>query len=175
MTEPMAVADHCEHVYETRLLGGHPITVRACIFCRKPDWTDLMEQAVDLYRWGWQEGRAGAAARATLSAYDRPHDGKPPAGLTACTCRQAVHGREHQQTPVDGCPWCAAQPDSQPEPVVSVHGARDLNPEARDALEALIAVATRQINQPSPAHDAGPSVAEAAAADRAWPLQKAGE
>lgn len=172
MTEPLAVADACEHHYETRLLGGHPITVRACILCRTPDWKDLMEQAVDLYRWGWQEGRTGGAVRATLSAYDRPADGGQPAGLTPCTCRQAVHAREHRRPAVPGCPWCAAQP----EPVVSVHGARDLTPEARDALEALITVATQQINQPPTAHDTGPTVAEAKADDRAWfGAEKGGE
>ena len=109
MTEHMAAADDCEHHYETRLLGGHPITVRACTFCRQPDWKDLAEQAGELYRWGWQEGRAGAAARTTLSAYDQPRDGQQPAGLTPCTCRQAIHEREHQQAPVPGCTWCKAQ------------------------------------------------------------------
>ena len=136
MTEPLAAAAVCEHHYETRLLGGHPIAVRACTLCRTPDWADLMEQAVDLYRWGWQEGRAGGAARGTLSAYDRPTDGEQPDRLTPCTCRQAVHGREHRHTPVDGCPWCAEQP----------------------------------------AHDAGPTVAEAKADDRRWfGSEKAGE
>lgn len=114
MTEPPAMADDCEHAYETRLLGGHPITVRACVFCRTPDWADLMEQAVDLYRWGWQEGRAGRAERGTLSAYDQPRGGEPAAGLTPCTCRQALHDREHQHAPVPGCPWCAASPDDRP-------------------------------------------------------------
>lgn len=33
--------------------------------------------------------------------------------LTPCTCRQAVHAREHA-TPVDGCPWCAEQSEDQP-------------------------------------------------------------
>lgn len=108
MSEPMA-ADDCEHHYETRLLGGHPITVRACIFCRQPGWKDLAEQASELYRWGWQEGRAGGAVRNTLSAYDRPQDGNPPAGLTPCTCRQAIHDREHRNAAVNGCTWCAAK------------------------------------------------------------------
>lgn len=60
----------------------------------------------------------------------------------------------------------------QTQPGVSIHGDRDLNPEARDALEALITVATRQINQPPAAHDAGPTVAEAKADDRAWDAEK---
>lgn len=28
--------------------------------------------------------------------------------LTPCTCRQAVHAREHNVRTVPGCPWCAA-------------------------------------------------------------------
>ena len=72
MTEPMAAADDCEHHYQSRILGGHPLHVRACYFCRQPDWDDLMEQADELYRWGWQEGRAGKPAREALSAYDKP-------------------------------------------------------------------------------------------------------
>ena len=74
MTEPMAAADNCEHHYQSRLLGGHPLHVRACYFCRKPDWDDLMEQADELYRWGWTEGRAGKAPREALSAYDKPRE-----------------------------------------------------------------------------------------------------
>jgi hypothetical protein len=74
MTEPMAADDVCEHHYETRILGGHPIHVTACTFCRTPDWADLREQAAELYRWGWQEGRDGKARRATLSAYDKPRE-----------------------------------------------------------------------------------------------------
>ncbi|NUS82749.1 MAG: hypothetical protein HOY75_08345 [Streptomyces sp.] len=69
---PRAAADACEHFYETRLLGGHPLHVRACIFCRRPDWDDLLEQADELYRWGWNEGRDGHAMRTRLSAYDKP-------------------------------------------------------------------------------------------------------
>jgi hypothetical protein len=110
----MAADDVCEHHYETRILGGRPLTVRACVFCRTPDWADLDEQAAELYRWGWQEGRAGAAARDTLSAYDRPPAGEQSVGLTPCTCRQAVHGREHRRATVPGCSWCAAKPDNQP-------------------------------------------------------------
>lgn len=69
---PMAA--HCEHHYATRILGGHPLAVRACTLCRKPDWGDLMEQADELYRWGWTEGRAGKAPREALSAYDKPRE-----------------------------------------------------------------------------------------------------
>jgi hypothetical protein len=69
---PIAAADTCEHFYSTRLLGGHPLHVRACHFCRIPDWDDLREQADELYRWGWNEGRDGKPMRTHLSAYDRP-------------------------------------------------------------------------------------------------------
>lgn len=102
MNEPKAMTSHCEHAYETRLLGGHPITVRACVFCREPDWNDLNEQAQQLYQWGREEALAGKPNRARLSAYDMPREDPP-------------------------------------------------------------------------AHDAGPTVAECAAADRVWPLQKEGE
>lgn len=61
------------------------------------------------------------------------------------------------------------------EPVVSIHGARDMSPEAREAVEALIAVAKQQITEEPPAHDCGPTVAECAAADRRWPLEREGE
>ncbi|HEY9375213.1 hypothetical protein [Streptomyces sp.] len=84
---PMAAGDLCEHHYETRILGGHPITVRACVFCRTPDWNDLREQADELYRWGWQEGRAGKPARGRLSAYD-----KPPQAPDGPTDGQDAHG-----------------------------------------------------------------------------------
>lgn len=75
MTEnhaPMAAADTCDHYYETRILGGHPLHVRACVFCRTPDWDDLREQADELYQWGWNEGRDGQTMRTKLSAYDKP-------------------------------------------------------------------------------------------------------
>lgn len=63
----------------------------------------------------------------------------------------------------------------QTGPVVSVNGARDLNPEAREAVEALIAVAKQQITRDAD-HDGGPSVAECAEADaRWWGGEKAGE
>jgi hypothetical protein len=54
------------------------------------------------------------------------------------------------------------------EPVVSVHGARNMSPEAREAVEALIAVAKRQILEDPPDPSDGPSVAECAAVDRRW-------
>lgn len=72
--QPLAMADHCEHHYETRLLGGHPITVRACISCRTPDWKDLAEQAATLYQWGRDEALAGKPPREHLSAYDMPRE-----------------------------------------------------------------------------------------------------
>jgi hypothetical protein len=109
VTTPIA-ADDCQHHYETRILGGHPITVRACVFCRAPDWADLYEQADILFRWGREEAIAGKPPRERLSAYDMPRDGEPP-----------TH-------------------DGEP-----------------------------------PAHDGGPSIIEAAAADRNWDVERAGE
>ncbi|WP_399559546.1 hypothetical protein OIA45_48920 (plasmid) [Streptomyces chartreusis] len=76
---PMAAADACEHFYETRLLGGHPLHVRVCLFCRTPDWDDLCEQAHELYRWGWNEGRDSKPMRTRLSAYDKPRTGEEQA------------------------------------------------------------------------------------------------
>ena len=34
------------------------------------------------------------------------------AALTPCTCRQAVHAREHDGRTVPGCPWCATDADT---------------------------------------------------------------
>lgn len=82
MTEPRATTNVCDHHYETHLLGGHPITVRACLFCRTPDWADLYEQAVQLYRWGREEGLAGKPPRETLSAYDMPREDDRAGGPT---------------------------------------------------------------------------------------------
>lgn len=48
MTDPVAAVNDCEHHYETRLLGGHPLHVRLCTLCRTPDWNDLDEQAAEL-------------------------------------------------------------------------------------------------------------------------------
>lgn len=80
MSEPRATTNVCDHHYETHLLGGHPITVRACLFCRTPDWADLYEQAVQLYRWGREEGLAGKPPKATISAYEMPREDDPAAG-----------------------------------------------------------------------------------------------
>ncbi|MBD0743535.1 hypothetical protein [Streptomyces sp. CBMA152] len=78
--EPVAANTACEHHYESRILGGHPLTVRACVFCHTPDWADLTKQAAGLYRWGWQEGHAGNPARERLSCYDMPR--QPDSDLT---------------------------------------------------------------------------------------------
>ncbi|MFG3585070.1 hypothetical protein [Streptomyces sp. NPDC047990] len=75
----------CDHHYEVRILGGHPISVRACIFCRTPDWADLYEQAGILFRWGREEGLAGKPPRERLSAYDRPRDDQEPPTATEAT------------------------------------------------------------------------------------------
>jgi hypothetical protein len=49
--------------------------------------------------------------------------GEEPAALTPCTCRQAVHVREHKNQAVPDCPWCMPTPDirpSQPAPARTV-------------------------------------------------------
>jgi hypothetical protein len=88
MSEPAAAQSHCDHHYETRLLGGHPITVRACTLCRTPDWNDLAEQANALYQWGREEALAGKPPRDHLSAYDMPRE-QPDAGPTVRECAEA--------------------------------------------------------------------------------------
>ena len=67
----------CDHHYEAQILGGHPLTVRVCLFCHTPDWNDLASQADVLYRWGREEALAGRPPRAHLSAYDKPRDDEP--------------------------------------------------------------------------------------------------
>lgn len=89
MSEPAAAQAYCDHHYETRILGGHPITVRACIFCREPDWKDLAQQAHQLYQWGREEALAGQPARTHLSAYDMPHDDPAADGPSIAECAQA--------------------------------------------------------------------------------------
>lgn len=37
-----------------------------------------------------------------------------PTPLTPCTCRQAVHGREHTNQPIPGCPWCTPAEQTTP-------------------------------------------------------------
>lgn len=49
MSEPQAAAADCDHFFETRILGGQPLSVRICQFCRTPDWADLREQLDVLY------------------------------------------------------------------------------------------------------------------------------
>lgn len=95
---PMA-ADNCEHFFETRLLGGHPLHVRACILCRTPDWDDLREQADELYQWGWTEGHAGQAMRTKISAYDKPR---------ADETQQLGADEEAELVCVDECGSCDA-------------------------------------------------------------------
>jgi hypothetical protein len=87
---PGTVPATCEHHYETRILGGHPLTVRACSFCRKPDWDDLADQALRLYQWGREEGMAGKPPRETLSAYDMPQpSSRHDDGPTVAEAREA--------------------------------------------------------------------------------------
>ncbi|MFL3869208.1 hypothetical protein LT966_21655 [Streptomyces griseobrunneus] len=72
MTEPQAAKFTCDHSYVTRILGGHPISVRICTLCHTPDWADLYREAETLFRWGREEGLAGKPPRERISAYDRP-------------------------------------------------------------------------------------------------------
>jgi len=64
-----AAAEHCDHYYETRILGGHPLQVRLCSFCRTPDWADLNEQAVTLRAAPEQERDRAYRERAHLVAH----------------------------------------------------------------------------------------------------------
>lgn len=54
----------------------------------------------------------------------RAHAPQPP--LTPCTCRQAVHIREHAGRAADGCTWCMPTPDIRPNggPAVETVDAR---------------------------------------------------
>ncbi|QTD97011.1 hypothetical protein [Streptomyces cyanogenus] len=141
----------CEHHYETHLLGGHPISVRVCLFCRTPDWPDLYEQAVQLYQWGRDEELAGRPPRATLSAYDMPHQPAPAAGPTIAEC--ADNDRSDDED-------AGAGSLIPPEVLAAIR-------RAEAESEATIAAIAR--------FDEGPTVAEAAANDRRWPLEKEGE
>lgn len=244
MSEPKAMAANCEHYYDgTRILGGHPLHVSSCYFCRKPDWDDLMEQAVELYRWGWQEGRAGKPPRDTLSSYDKPQEAHGPDdlvgawataparyGADGCTCqpftartnppRYLQAGDVVDQTTSwqqdGGCPHHGEQAERDYETPAAADFDRDpaalawarskvqsyidqlarWEQEAKDreatlkmlGLGAARVLALRHFlgggctigafDERRPQldwlHD-GPSVREAAADDRRWPLEKAGE
>lgn len=80
MTEPRAAADNCEHHYATRILGGHPLQVRACTLCHTPDWADLDEQASALWRKGWAAGHAAASGPAATEATEPERCCGKPAG-----------------------------------------------------------------------------------------------
>lgn len=120
MTEPQhnVAASVCDHAYEVRLLGGHPLSVRLCTLCRTPDWADLYEQAETLFRWGREEGLAGKPPRATLSAYDRPTEteGEPHTHAylsTGClhgehTYCQSMTGQQGKKRP-GRCKFCDAR------------------------------------------------------------------
>lgn len=66
-------------------------------------------------------------------------------GLGHHTQTSALLERERHVAEAHGEPGPAAT-----APVVSVHGARDLSPDAAEALDALVAVAKRQITEPGP-------------------------
>ena len=84
---------------------------------------DRYYDALDGDTSGWPEWIADLA---------RKHEPRP---LTPCTCRQAVHAREHTGRPVDGCTWCMPTPNIRPNrgasPAVQTVDARLLrtNPE----------------------------------------------
>lgn len=78
--------------------------------CRTPDWADLDEQAAELYRWGWQEGRDGKAAREKLSAYDKPQPAATEA--TERDCLVARHGIRACPT-TDRCATCDRAPTKE--------------------------------------------------------------
>ncbi|MER6249336.1 hypothetical protein [Streptomyces griseorubiginosus] len=80
---------------------------------------DVMEEMQQ--RHGWSDEavakarRYRAAVRALTEPTDPPAaDADEPRQLTPCTCRQAVHAREHEDRPVDGCTWCMPDPDIRP-------------------------------------------------------------
>lgn len=156
MSEQQAAPAHCEHHYETHLLGGHPITVRICLFCRTPDWPDLHEQAVQLYQWGRDEELAGRPPRTTLNAYDMPHDA---AEHRLRLAHQARRAKEHQ---LDGIRRA----------LCDVGAMQDDDPYSHADLEDVI----RQAFTPEPAHNAGPTVRECAETGARWRGgEKAGE
>lgn len=105
MAESQAAVTTCDHHFECRILGGHPITVRVCTLCGKPDWADLNEQAAGLYRWGWQEGRDGKPLRGLLRAYEQP--------VPACTCTTAPAPAAHTGI-------CAVNAGPAPDPITAL-------------------------------------------------------
>ena len=286
---PRAMQADCDHHFEYRILGGQPISVGICTLCRDPDWGDLQQQAVELYRWGWSEGRAGKPAREVLSAYDKPREApdggeagrNAPGGAEAASggsgdvralgdadllawavvlghrARQQRAGLQYLLMPFPPCPTCRAEVHTvnlrsldrsldrkqaltlQPCGHTRIANDRDMDrirghvDAMMDRLEQadtsrdphvrgwttgdVIREAKTRVGQPEqsarttldnppswqpdetldyghlpppaadpnaplrtgnslpPADDDGPSVQEAAAADRRWPLQKAGE
>jgi hypothetical protein len=96
VTEPQPMQSTCDHFFGTHILGGHPLTVRVCNFCRRPDWDDLAEQADVLYRWGRDEALAGKPARERLNAYDMPRqdDDHPSVAELAANDRRWWNGEQ---------------------------------------------------------------------------------
>ncbi|MYR75103.1 MULTISPECIES: hypothetical protein [unclassified Streptomyces] len=103
MTEPQSAQSVCDHAYEVRMLGGHPLSVRLCALCRTPDWRDLYEQADALFRWGREEGLAGRPPRVTISAYDQPTEREPELPDTGVRTRVAAL---HAPVQHMGQAWC---------------------------------------------------------------------
>ena len=185
MNGPMAAAP-CDHHFEYRILGGQPISVGICTLCRDPNWADLYERAVEVYRWGWQEGRDGKPARETLSAYDKPracthpdgYDGECPCPPGCVCCQAAAAAAEaaqvarifaglHESAEQDIARvtdlyerWVKAGPPPLGTPMARWWDRRLV--ELHEAIRP-----TR--------HDDGPTVREAAADDRYWDTERAGE
>jgi len=114
---PLAAAD-CEHHYASRLLGGHPIAVRACTLCGKPDWDDLADQAMQLYQWGRDEALAGKPSRTSLSAYDMPRLVQVRKELSALAGNRSTSNDAPKK--LGTVPWCDGTADlyGQPRPDV---------------------------------------------------------
>lgn len=93
---------------------------------------------------------ADDAPRCTCGHERRDHSAPRQAADLPRKYKYWCHGCEF------GCVYCPAD-DTQP--AVSVHGARDLSPEAREGLDALIAVATAasecDFDHPHPDHPCG--------------------
>ena len=103
MTETRVAQFACDHAYEVRMLGGHPLSVRLCTLCGTPDWRDLYEQAEALFWWGREEGLAEKPPRATISAYDRPTEHEPKcAGMGVRERIAALHAPVRHM----GQTWC---------------------------------------------------------------------
>jgi hypothetical protein len=73
--------------------------------------TPAVHKALDALREVWD----ARLRKEQEQAYQYRTAPQEVAALTPCTCRQAVHAREHKgRPPVPGCVWCAPTPDIRP-------------------------------------------------------------